>query len=451
MATSTRQRAKLPRWVLVITSVVAGCSSASRDRGWLNDELTQRTGHGIRTAEDASREPSLPPGVALADGLDEDEAVALALWSSPAFRADVTRLRAASADYDAAVRVENPSISAQAPIGSIKAAVGLLAPITSLLQRPRRKRAAALVVESVAESLVQSGLDLARDVRLAHIERALAGRRVEILVELETTARELVALAEARSTAGDVSPADVLTVRADARVAADAVAVARREQTLAGARLLVLLGRDASERVEVVTRRALPASAPSIDALLPLARGARPDVRAAELELEGAAARAGWERARIMALALQTDIQWDSMAGGARVGGRVELPIFNQNQGGVRRAEADVERARHRVDVVRQRVGLEVLSARAQLEQSLASRARYRDDVTPPLERALEAATQRYELGEDSYLVVLDALRRLGAARLRAAELDAEVRRAHAELERAVGARLEIASLGAAG
>lgn len=432
-------------------TLALGCASASQDPRWVDDELKERTGHGIRTTDenDGAREQQLPPDISLADGLDEDEAVALALWNSPAFRADMARLRATSADYDAAVRVENPSISVLAPIGSINAAVSLIAPITSLIQRPRRKRAAALVVESVAESLVQSGLDLARDARLAHIDRALAERRLEILLELETTAHELVALAEARASTGDVSPADVLTVRADARIATDTVAVARRELTLADGRLLVLLGRDVNTPVRVTTTRALPSHAPSMESLLTLTRAARPDVRAAELELEGAAARAGWERTRIMALALQSDIQWNSMTAGARVGGRVELPIFNQNQGGIRRAEADVERAFHRVDVVRQRASLEVLAARTQLEQSLASRERYLRDIVPPLEGALEAATQRYELGEDSYLIVLDALRRLGSARLRAAELDAEVRRAHAELERAVGARLEIANGGA--
>ena len=58
--------------------------------------------------------------------------------------------------------------------------------------------------------------------------------------------------------------------------------------------------------------------------------------------------------------------------------------------------------------------------------------------------RRADAARLRYELGEDSYLVVLDALGRQTAAELRVAELDADVRRARAELERAIGHRLGV-------
>ncbi len=51
-------------------------------------------------------------------------------------------------------------------------------------------------------------------------------------------------------------------------------------------------------------------------------------------------------------------------------------------------------------------------------------------------------ATHSFEAGDESYLVVLDVLRRAGDARLRRAELVAEQRRARCELERAMGARL---------
>ncbi|MCB9593609.1 MAG: TolC family protein [Sandaracinaceae bacterium] len=419
-----------------------GCATPSRDRGWVADELTRRTGHAIRTS--GGDEGDLPDGVSLEDGLDEDEVVALALWNSPTFAADMARLRAATADFDEAARIDNPRISALGPLGVINAAASFIAPIMSLFQLPQRTEAAGRALESVAESLVQSGLDLARDARLAHVDRALAEARVTLLAELAAIADNLGALAEARSASGDVNPADALAVRAQAFIAADAAAVAARELEVTTARLQAVVGGEPGAPLTVVTERALPDRAPPLADLLPLARAARPDLRAAELELEGAAARAGWERSRIVSLSVQADAQWNATAGGVRVGGVVDLPIFNQNQGGVGRAAAAIERAAHRVDAVRQQVGLEVVTARAQLEQSLVSYERYERDIVPPLEATLAAATQRYELGDDSYLVVLDASGRLGAARLRLAELEADVRRAHAQLERAVGARLEI-------
>ena len=63
--------------------------------------------------------------------------------------------------------------------------------------------------------------------------------------------------------------------------------------------------------------------------------------------------------------------------------------------------------------------------------------------VSSDVTTATASRDETYEIGEDTYLLVIDALRRLTDARLREAELLAETRRADAELERAVGARLE--------
>ena len=421
---------------LLLLISLLGCGSASRDRGWVNDALVERTRHGFQDGSDSE--------VNWDDGLDEDEVVDVALAESPAYAADLARLRSAQADFDEAARLTNPRLSLQAPFGAIKAAASLVAPLLELFQLPRRKRAADRMVQSVAESLVQSGLDLIRDVRVAHIDAHLAVRRMDVLERLAETAAELATIAEARSDAGDVSPADALAVRADASVAADQVTLARRERTVAVAQLRVLLGQDAGPPLQVVMARPLPSATPDLRSLLRVARTSRPDVRAAELALESAALRAGWERSRVVNLSAQVDVQWDRSSGGARVGGALELPIFNQNQGGIGRAEAAIESARHRVRQLRQQVTLELVRANAALEQARASLERYTQEILPPLNDALDAATLRYELGDDSYLVVLDAFARLTNAQLREAELEADVRRAHAELERAAGARMEI-------
>lgn len=424
---------------LVAMLAFMGCAQPSRDRTWVHDELVERTGHGFETSggETSTTGP-----------LDEDEAVALALAHSPRFAADLARLDLARADFREAARLSNPRASLLAPIGPINAAASLLAPILELFQLPKRTKAAGRALESVAESLVQSGLDLVRDVRLAHIDADLATRRLAVLEELERNASDLADIADTRSATGDVSPAEAYPLRADALVAADRADVARRDRVVAIATLATLLGREAGADLTIVSTRPIPATVPALEPLLQIARSGRPDVRAAKLALESAAHRAGWERSRIVNLSVQADLQWSGGQVGARVGGVLEIPLFNQNQGGVGRAESAIEAAAHRVDEVRQRVTLEVVRARAQLEQALRSLERYERAILPPLDEALEAARLRYQIGDDSYLIVVDALTRLGAAQLRHVELQAEVRRAHAELERATGSRIDLAARG---
>ena len=121
----------------------------------------------------------------------------------------------------------------------------------------------------------------------------------------------------------------------------------------------------------------------------------------------------------------------------------MELPVFNQNRGGVARAEAEIAQAWHRSQALRQQVVLEVVTSRSQFEQARQSRDRFAEKIVPALERTFDAASLRFSTGDDSYLPVLDALRQLADARLRTAELEADTRRAWAELERATGAQLQ--------
>lgn len=428
----------LPAWGLLLLVTLCGCATPSRNRAWVADELQRRTGATIATEDQKS------PPVVLADGLDEDEAVALALWQSPTYGADLMRLKAATADFAAASRIDNPRLSLLAPIGAITAAASLVAPLTSLFGLEPRTRAADLVVSSVASSLVQSGLDLVRDVRTAHVDAIVAKRRLVVLEGLYATARDVARIARVRADAGETNPSEALALEAEAALALDELARGERDVVLTRARLANLLGETTSALPKLVSDRSAPRRVPALAALLQVAQRGRPDVQAAKLEMEGAAARAGWERSRVVGLSLQTDLQWDTTKVGARVGGVVDLPVFNQNQGGVGRAEADVQAAHSRAIALAQQVSLEVATARTNLLLASRSLARYQDHILPPLEAALAAQTRRFRRGDDSFLIVLDAQRRLGTARLREVELDADVRRARVTLERAVGARLEV-------
>lgn len=412
-----------------------GCVGSDRDRDWVARALSER---GMESAGDED------PVALLEGGLDEREAVALALSNSPAYQAELARIDSARADLDEAGRIANPQITLVGALGPISAVATLLAPLESLWQLPQRTEAASRQLEAVAEALVQTGLDLARDARLAHVERVLAGDRIRLREELAATWAELARIAEVRSRLGEASPAEAAAVGAEAHVANDALETARTDAALSDARLRVVLGLEPDAPPADAVFVATPPSPPELGDLIAVARASRPDVRAAELAIQAAAARAGWERSRVVLLAAQVEGHWTQAGQPAmRLGGRIELPIFSANQGGIGRAEAELARAQALLVATRQRVVAEIVQARARVTQAQSSLETYRAEVVPALEEALRVATRTYELGEESYVVVLDVLRRMGDARLREAELVAETRRADAELERAVGARLE--------
>lgn len=381
---------------------------------------------------------------ALADGLDEDEAVSIALALSPTYQADLARLDSARADLKEAGRLANPQISLLGALGPISAVAMVLAPLDSLWQMPQRTKAASKALEAVAHSLVQNGLVLARDVRVALIDRQLADDRLAARIAIAESFAGLAKIGDIRARVGDSSPAEAASLRADAAVASDAVQVSRSDLTIAMTRLRTTMGVGSSFPRFGVQLKRNPQAVPSTEQLIARARSSRPDILAGELGVRSALSRVRWERSKVLSVAAQVEGHWtrpDELA--ARIGGRVELPIFNANPGGIGRAEAEVLRSIATLDATRQRVVLEIVTARTRAAQATTSLANYRTWVLPPLEEALRGATRSYELGEEMYVLVLDATRRLRDARLREIELTADWHRAHAELECSVGARLE--------
>ncbi|MFT3764088.1 MAG: TolC family protein [Minicystis sp.] len=426
--------------------VPLGCAPASPyDRAWVGHQIETSVGHAVG---DPTRAPSLPPGASDVGALGEDDAVAVALWNSAALGAELEQIGASQADLAEAGALANPTFSLLFPIGPRQVELSVLAPVSSLVQRPFRVKMARLDVERVARGLVQRGLDLARDARLAWIEVEAARARAEARRELAQAWGAVAKVARARLTAGDAAAVEAAAAEADARDAQDQSERAATDHAAAIQRLRLVLGlADGSLGGRLGTRAApLDERAPAAEeALVDLALAARPDVRAAEIAVETAAARRGWEKSRIVNLMARLDVKPIGSQGGPPLlplpGVQAEIPIFNWNQGGVGRAEAEVAAAALRYRVVRQGVVTDVRVARLSLAQAVASLRRYRDEVLPLLQKAATTAQRSFETGDQPYLVTLEATRRLQDARLRLVDLEAEVRRARANLERHVGRR----------
>jgi outer membrane protein TolC len=289
--------------------------------------------------------------------------------------------------------------------------------------------------------LVQVVLDLERTVRASHADVVLAQARIEVLQRAAAGWSEAEKLADARVASGDVAPVDADQVRAEAVLAEDAVQRARHELTMSRARLSALLGGPWTTLPTIVASPPVRVER-DVTALQALALAHRPELTAAALSINAAAARASWERSRVFSLFLSIDGQAPvgSLVPTFSPGLQAELPIFSQNQGGIGRADAAVVRATHRYAQTRLTVQQDVVLANEALARATSSSAAAHR-ITGYLEHAREGATRTFTSGSDSYLVVVDALRRATDAQLRELDLDAERRRAEAELFRAIGGR----------
>lgn len=423
---------------------IAGCASPY-DRSWVDKEVHALTGYGI--GEEA---PSLPPGIAALTQVSGDEAVAIALWNSPRFRVELARLGYSRADLADAGALPNPTLAFLFPVVTRQLEASLTYPLGTLLQMPFRVAAAKLDVERTARAMIEVALDLIRDVRVAFAEVSLAEQRIHARAKVEGTWKHIADLTEARLLEGDVSDFELRAARAEALTASDGVSRAHKDSVIAKQRLRRLLGLGADARgamLGIADEAPKTEAPPALDVLEKQALAVRPDVRAADIAIEAAARKLGWERAKILQLFARIDAKPIGTGGGAPIvfppGFQIDLPLFSWNQGGRARANVEIEQATMRNLAVREDVLTEVRVARAQLEQALGSLLPWSEKILPLLTANVRSATVAYESGAETYLVVLDAIRRAQEAELRVIELQAEVSRARAALARAVGLKVE--------
>jgi cobalt-zinc-cadmium efflux system outer membrane protein len=438
---------------VVAVLIFAGCRSAElqQRREAVSDDISDRFGADLV----ATSEPGatfIPPGVATEDGLTEDEAVAIALWNNAAYQSLLADLGVSSAQLLDAGLISDPQFTIFFPLGPKQLEFTAFQAVDALWLQPVRVRAAELDLDRVSQTMVQNGLDVIRDVRVAHANLLLAQQQAEVASEAESLRRKIAELAQKRLDAGDISELEATTSRIDALQARATASRAVPDVELARQRLLALLGlvspeaRVQSPEMTAVASPSLPLdSGPSaLDSLLSTALAMRPDLRAAEVTVEAACERVGLARKQFMNL----DAVYDANGSGSRgfesgPGLRFSIPIFNRNQGGIAIADAQWQRAARQYVAVRDQVTLEVRTAHTQMEQAQQNLNLVRNEILPALQQAQELARRNYENGGAPYFLVLQTTSQYLDARSRELQLEADLRRAIAELERGVGMKVQ--------
>ena len=423
---------------------VAGCSPVPPDDGRpaVADAIRERTGHGPIGGPLPGDFSSITDGVTLS----EADAIDLALVNNAAFQEQFADLGLTRADVIQAGLIANPDALLLIPVGPKQLEATITAPLEALWLRGPRIGVARLANDRNVARLTQAGLDLVRDVRLAYADAALARRRVELVTAALADREKVADIAKARVRAGDAGPLDAATANVELLLARRDAEALRFARDLADERLRALLGAGAVRTA--LTVEPVPPDErwadPDVEQLVPAALAGRPDLRAADLAEQSARARAALARYDWINLSFVADANERGAKGfEAGPGFRFVLPIFNQNQGAIARADAELERAVRARRTLTDRVILDVREAHLRYRQARAELTAWRADVRPALEQAHDLARRAYERGATPQVQVLDTNRQLLDARAREAQAAADARRAWAELERSVGRRLD--------
>jgi cobalt-zinc-cadmium efflux system outer membrane protein len=430
--------------ISMLILLVAGCAVQSpHDRSYVSEGIKERTDYELGQVAEPGKF-NFPEGVSLEDGLSQDEAVAIALWNNAQFQANLAALGFARADLIEADMLANPVFSLLFPVGPKLLETKLSFPIDVLWQRPHRIAAAKLDAQSLAENLVEHGLGLIRDVQRTYADLCLARERVRLAERHAQLRVQIAELAQKRLRAGDISELAASAAYVDSLRATDATKRFSEESTILRQRLSALLGLISDDTTfEIIPPDITSRSVGSVDQLLETAFAARPDLRAAELDIESAGERIGWEKSKVynlIAIIDGKDKGRESLTVGP--GFAIEVPIFNQNNAKIARAKAELEQAARQYEAVRQNIILQVQQAHTGYISAREAFELWRNDIIPSLAKKLERTRKSFEVGQVSYSEVLKAERELVEARVRQIELTAHLHHSAAELNYSVGKRM---------
>lgn len=249
------------------------------------------------------------------------------------------------------------------------------------------------------------------------------------------------------------SDLDTAIIQQETAIVAYEEAVTRYRQ--AKRRLAVLMGTPSAQADGLALRgtiRDFAPPPPPTEELVRLALCQRPDVIANRLGVRSAAANVDVQRRERFpdVFALYTPYAFDSNNSSSALKGATSwgagvfatVPLFNRNQGNIRRAERNVYQTQLEVSGLERQVVAEAEGAALEYESSKAAVARFDRVILPRAKHLRDDKYRLYTSGEESLVTYLEAQREYNESIRRYRDVLIRHRRSMLSLNTAVGLRI---------
>lgn len=364
---------------------------------------------------------AIPPG-AVQDrpasmGLADLEAIALA--ENPSLVQAAARVEAARGDWVQAGLLPNPvagySASEVGNEGRGGQQGGFVGQEIITAGKLRLSRGVAAQEIKVAEAQFMSQrLRVLSDVRINFYEVMIAQRRVDISRELVGVSQRASDTAKSFLEREEGNRVDLLQARVEASSARILLENSQNDYLASWRRLSAVIGAPMMEAVPLTGDLEADLPELSFDEAMGQLFAGSPELAAAQSGVTRA--RVAVDRAyagRIPNVDLQGSVQHDNVTHNeiANVQVGLPLPFWNRNQGGIRRAHAELAEAQGDV----QRVELSLQQRLATAYQRYANARQqvdtYKRDILPDAQSSLDLVTNGYKQGEFGFLTLLTSQR----------------------------------------
>lgn len=374
----------------------------------------------------------MAPSIGMAQSqraLTLDATVARAIETHPTVGAALERVRAARGARLTARSWTNPTLSYQverAPLPGRAVPDGLereatfsvMLPLEPAYQlRSRSARAGAEVRRAEADAV-----DTRRMIVVAAVEAFHHAANAQVAVEVGEDVRawvdSLVAYTRKRVTEGAAAEADLIRLEVEQAQIETDLALSRVESARALADLAAIAGMDSIGRV-VIDTTVRPLTLPAIDLFIARAKQNRPDLRAADANVDAARAGVSVERSAIVReIGGMAGVMTMQEGKSLMAGFSMPLPLLDQNRGEMQRASAQRRAATYERTLVERHVVADVTSSYAGVQAMSAQVSRIGARLLTRAAEGRRIAEGAYREGAVPLVQVLDAARAFAEARM---------------------------------
>ena len=370
-------------------------------------------------------------------------AIEQALRQSSELQIALAQVRVAQADAHQSRLLPNPvlDIILRFPEGGGSTIVetSVSADLINILQMPRRISASDAALRVASAQAVTAALDVIAITQRGYYTVCALRSEVELVTQRTSHLNELLAIAQRRLKAGEITQLDVTTLKAGQTVAAIDLRDSRLRLDLAKLALARLLGQpdgttDWNLSTPLPTKPATGNTKDNIARALRL----RPEIQAerwqlASLEDKKALARLAWLEGAAVGLDAERNSDWSL---GPSV--NVPLPLFDWGQTQRANARAQAIAARHRLTKTLRGIVQEVRQAQASLSQLGLITNQTREELVPLQTERVRLARAVYEAGQSDITPMRLAELDLLEANQKLLELELRNALASTQLERAM-------------
>lgn len=376
--------------------------------------------------------------------LTMDQALETAFANNPDLAAAQWEIGIAQGDRQQAGLIPNPELSWEAEDTRRNSRT-----TTVMINQPIElggKRGARIDVASRAQDAAGIELERKRNVLRADVIQAFyksstAQQRLLLARESVELAERGLRVAQGRIKSGKSSPVE--GTRAEVQLSEVRLELRRAERDEARAyqQLAQVMG---APLPAFVSLRNAGQSMPEVPepSLLINRIGETAELRLAKLQIDQREASLGLEKAqRIPDLTVSVGSQYDERDRERVnvVGLSMPIPLFNRNQGNVLAAARRTDQARDLRNASELRLRTEIQTTLDQWMTANTEVASFNQTILPAAQRAVDTATQGFEMGKFNFLDVLDAQRTLISARTQYIQAIAEATDAWVRIERIFG------------